>query len=65
MSQTIKKTIEVNKFGDDWYCFEKIPHDHRYVKIGSLRYSSDRKALNAAKEINPNFNYTIKQTQGG
>lgn len=65
MPQTIKKTIEVNKFNGDWYSFEGIPQDHRYIKIGSLRYSSDRKALNAAKKINPNFSYTIKQTQGG
>lgn len=62
MTQTHKKTIEVERF-NDWYNFEKIPQDRRYIEIGSLRYSSDRKALNAAKKINPNFNYTIKQTQ--
>lgn len=57
-----KQTIEIERFGADWYNFEKIPQEHRYVKIHNLRHTTDRKALNSAKKINPNFNYKIKHT---
>lgn len=55
-----KQVIEIERFGEDWYNFENIPQEHRYVKVHNLRYTSDRKALNSAKKINPNFAYKIK-----
>ncbi len=53
------KNINIEKFGGDWYCFESVPQEGRYIKVANLRQSSDRKAINTAKKLNPNFNYNI------
>jgi len=55
-----KQVIEIERFNGDWYNFENIPQEHQYVKVCTLRYTTDRKALNAAKKINPQFIYKIK-----
>ena len=54
-------TIKIIKFRGDWYSFEAIPQDGRYLIVGSLRYSTDRRAINAAKRINPNYNYVVAE----
>ena len=43
-----------------WYDFSNIPQEKYYVTICALPFKTDRKALNRAKKINPNYEYIIK-----
>jgi hypothetical protein len=54
-------TITITRFRGDWYSFEKIPQEGRYIKVGALRFSTDRKAINTAKKINPNYKYVVAE----
>jgi hypothetical protein len=53
--------IDVQKYGDGWYCFKDVPQEANYIKVHFLRCGTDRKALNQAKRINSNFSYIIKE----
>lgn len=66
METTQKKriTIEIVKSGN-WYNFEGVPQEHRYIQVHNLRFTDDRKALCSAKKINPNFDYKIRQEDTG
>jgi hypothetical protein len=55
------RTITINKFWTDWYHFGAIPQSHLHITVDNYRQSSDKKALKTAKELNPNFNYVIKE----
>ena len=46
-----------------WYDFSNIPQEHRYITICALPITSDRKALNRAKKINPAYDYVIKNNE--
>ena len=56
------ETIVIKKFEKCgiWYSFESIPQEQNYIKIGCLRCGTDRKAINQAKRINPNFKYVVE-----
>ena len=41
--------ININNSG--WYDFTKLDQTHRYIKVNSLKGSTDRKAINRAKTI--------------
>ena len=43
-----------------WYDFSNIPQEQYYITICALPFKTDRKALNRAKKINPNYEYVIK-----
>ena len=43
------------------YNFSNIPQTEYYITIGFLFLTSDRKAINRAKKINPNYTYIIKE----
>jgi len=51
---------EIKRLGNGWYSFTDIPQENKYIKINSLNCGTDRKAMNRAKKINPNFSYKIK-----
>ena len=53
-------TIMVPCLGNGWYSFADIPQEGNYVKIHVLKCGTDRKALNRAKRINPNYAYQIE-----
>ena len=42
--------FRITKNGD-WYNFELIPQEHRYIKICNLCCKTDRKAINQARKI--------------
>lgn len=44
-----------------WYDFSNIPQERNYIQVGCLVYTSDRKAINQAKRINPNYTYKIEE----
>ena len=59
-----KEYIIIEKFKtalDTWYNFSNIPQDKYYITISALVFTSDRKAINRAKKINPNYEYIIKK----
>ena len=59
---TLGKTSEIIKDGD-WYNFELIPQEHRYIKICNLCCKTDRKAINQARKIigNPQAKVIVRQ----
>jgi hypothetical protein len=59
---TLGKTSEIIKNGD-WYNFELIPQEHRYIKICNLCCKTDRKAINQARKIigNPQAKVIVRQ----
>ena len=50
---------KIVKFAKDWYNFGEIDQTQNYVKISNLRFSTDRKAINQAKRINPSLEYEV------
>ena len=42
---------KVKKLRDGWYDFSDLDQSKNYMKIGCLRYTTDRKAINQAKRI--------------
>jgi hypothetical protein len=49
---------------NDWYNFENIDQTQNYFTISHLRFSTDRKAINEAKRINPSLEYeVVNQTE--
>tara|TARA_R100000773_G_C4219638_1_gene118232 strand:+ start:250 stop:456 length:207 start_codon:yes stop_codon:yes gene_type:complete len=63
----MKEYIIIERFhktdSNIWYDFSNIPQEHCYITICSLPLSSDRKALNRAKKINPCYEYVIKDNE--
>ena len=52
-----------NATNNIWYDFSNIPQEHCYITICALPITSDRKALNRAKKINPAYDYVIKNNE--
>ena len=50
--------LKIKKF-PGWYSFEDVPQEGKYIKIGALNCGTDRKAINRAKRINPDYSYVI------
>lgn len=46
--------IIIQKFWGDWYCFDNIDQSNNFIKVGSLRFATDRKAINQAKKLSNN-----------
>lgn len=55
------KTLTIKSLGHGWYDFSTIPQGHRYIKVHTLNCSTDRKAKNRAKKINPAYEYEIEK----
>tara|TARA_R100000781_G_scaffold41421_1_gene28561 strand:- start:1037 stop:1246 length:210 start_codon:yes stop_codon:yes gene_type:complete len=49
-----------NAINSIWYDFSNIPQEKNYITICALPITTDRKAINRAKKINPNYEYIIK-----
>ena len=49
-----------NATNNIWYDFSNIPQKHNYITICALPIKTDKKAINRAKKINPNYEYIIK-----
>lgn len=54
-----KSTIEILKEQNSYYWLGNIPSFNGCWKVGSIRLSTDKKALRLAKLLNPNFRYVI------
>jgi len=54
-----KQTIEIIKMRDGRYNYNNVPQENRMVFFSVIVKDTDRKAINFAKKINPNFNYVI------
>ena len=46
--------IIIQKFWGDWYSFDNIDQSNNFIKVGSLRFATDRKAINQAKKLSNN-----------